>query len=410
MLELNTENGAQVVSKEDYIDANMTLTEPGQEPFVAELEVRGRGNSTWDWDKKPYRLKLKDSSKLLGMPKSKHWVLLANYADKTLMRNDIAFMFSDSIGMAYTTRSRYIELHVNGAYQGVYQLVEHIRPDNDRVDIAEMEVTDTEGDALTGGYVLEIDFRMGLDFCLSDINQQIYPYCEGGVNALREDDYCMDSRYGMQPFCVDEPEGLLTPDWAPQRDYITQYFYDTEEALFGNDFTDPEIGYAAYLDVDSTINYYIINELFKNADGAVSSAYLHKPRNGKLYFGPIWDFDLALGNAGYDDLDKTYGWHIRKASWFDRLFQDPAFEAKVKQRWQVLKAEGKLEQIFQYAEARAEWLEIQQQKNFERWPIFYWQTWYTRLILGSYEAEVSEMIRWQRERMEWIDQQWSDDL
>src|SRR5690606_30616038 len=157
---LNTENAAEVVSKENYINATMTLTEPGEAPFEAELEVRGRGNSTWDWDKKPYRLKLKDSSKLLDLPKSKHWVLLANYADKTLIRNDIAFMFSDSIGMAYTTRSRHIEVHVNGSYEGVYQLVEHIRLDNDRVDIAEMEPTDTEGEALTGGYLIEIDFRM----------------------------------------------------------------------------------------------------------------------------------------------------------------------------------------------------------------------------------------------------------
>ena len=191
--------------------------------------------------------------------------------------------------------------------------------------------------------------------------------------------------------------------WAAQRNYIETYIADTETALFGNQFSDPVLGYAAYLDVDSTINYYIINELFKNADGASSSAFLYKKRGDKLFFGPIWDFDLALGNAGYNGLDTTYGWHIRNAPWFARLFQDPAFEAKVKARWQVLKTEGKLEQVFQYTQARALWLEQQQAKNFNLWQIFYWETWYTRIILGTYDLEVKEMIRWQRERMQWMD-------
>lgn len=407
VLNLTTENGAAIVSKDDYINGVISLSAEGQETFEAELEVRGRGNSTWDWDKKPYRLKLKTSAKLLDMPKSKHWVLLANYADKTLMRNDIAFMFSRSIGMEYTTRDRYVELHLNGVYRGVYQLVEHIRVDNDRVNIPELSIDDTAADKISGGYLMEIDFRMHLNFCQSAFNQSIYPYCAGGVNALRNEDYCMDSSYGMNPFCLKNPEDLLLPEWSAQRNYITQYFNDTEAALFGNDFADPVVGYAAYIDVDSAVNYYIINELFKNVDGAVASAFLHKKRDGKLFFGPIWDFDLGLGNAGYDDVDKTYGWHIRKAPWFDRLFQDPAFDAKVKARWQELKAEGKLEQIFQYAEARALWLDQQQEKNFNLWQIFYWQTWYTRVILGSYDAEVAEMIRWQRERMQWMDGQLS---
>jgi hypothetical protein len=298
-------------------------------------------------------------------------------------------------------------MHLNGVYRGVYQLVEHIRVDNDRVNIPELSVDDTAADKISGGYLMEIDFRMHLNFCQSAFNQSIYPYCAGGVNALRNEDYCMDSSYGMNPFCLKNPEDLLLPEWSAQRNYITQYFNDTEAALFSNNFADPVVGYAAYIDVDSAVNYYIINELFKNVDGAVASAFLHKKRDGKLFFGPIWDFDLGLGNAGYDDVDKTYGWHIRTAPWFDRLFQDPAFDAKVKARWQELKAEGKLEQIFQYAEARALWLDQQQEKNFNLWQIFYWQTWYTRVILGSYDAEVAEMIRWQRERMQWMDGQLS---
>jgi hypothetical protein len=209
--------------------------------------------------------------------------------------------------------------------------------------------------------------------------------------------------FGMDPACLKEPETLLAPEWAAQRAYLEKYYADFEAALFGADFKDAAKGYAAYVDVDSVVDYYLINELFKNVDGAVASFFIVKQRDGKFSFGPIWDFDLALGNAGYNDVDKTFGWHIRKATWFARFFEDPAFAAKVKARWAALKTAGKFEEIFQYAQARASWLEKMQQKNFTTWPIFSWVTWYTRYVGGSYSAEVTEMLRWQRERYAWMD-------
>lgn len=404
---LYTDNGNPIISKEDYVTGTFSLSDEGVELAGGTLRIRGRGNSTWEWPKKPYRLKLDESTPLLDMPKSKNWVLLANYADKTLMRNDIAFMFSERIGMEYTTRAEYTEVWMNDVYQGVYQLVEHIRIDSDRVDIHELEVTDTDAESVTGGYLFEIDFRMHKDYCLGEAGTRD-PVCVEGVNTSREGVLCLDSSHGMNPLCLDEPETLLEPEWSVQREYIETYFADMEVALFGDNFADPDTGYAAYLDVDSTVNYYIINELFKNPDGASASAYLTKKRNDKLFFGPIWDFDLSLGNAGYGDVDKTDGWHIRKASWFARLFEDPAFEAKVKTRWQELKENGSFEVIFLYAEARATWLQKAQQRNFDLWPIFYWKTWYTRIIMGSYNGEVAEMIRWQRERYNWMDKQLSN--
>lgn len=405
ILNIYTDNGAPVTSREEYLPGTFELIDNNEISAQGVLEIRGRGNSTWDWDKKPYRIKLETSSPMLNMPKSRHWVLLANYADKTLIRNDIAFMFSESLDMAFTPRSRHIEFHFNGAYQGAYQLTDQIRVDNDRVDIPELEVTDQSEDLISGGYLLEIDFRLNRDFCQTAFNQQIYDYCAGGVNALREVEFCIDSDFGMEPFCLKDPDYLMEPEWAAQREYIEEYIAQTEEALFGDDFADPDTGYAAYLDVDSTVNYYIINELFKNADGATASAYLYKQRDGKLFFGPIWDFDLALGNAGYDGLANTSGWRIRQAPWFERLFQDPAFEQKVKQRWAELKSEGKINRIFEYAKARAIWMEEQQQQNFNLWQIFYWETWYTRVLPGSYRAEVNEMLRWQHERALWMDAQ-----
>lgn len=403
VLNITTTGSAPIVSKETYLTGTFALTGENITSADGTLEVRGRGNSTWAWDKKPYRLKLTNSVEMLGMPASKHWVLLANYADKTLMRNDIAFMFSRSVGMEYTVRNQYVELMLNGKYQGVYQLVEHIRVAKDRVNVPELKVADTDAEKITGGYLMEVDFRMHKDYCIGNSWES---FCSNGVNLDRQKTFCVDSNHGMNPFCMDTPETLLEPAWAAQRDYIAKYIADTETALFGNNFADPALGYAAYIDVDSAVNYFLINELFKNPDGAVASFYLYKKRNGKLFFGPVWDFDLALGNAGYDDVDKTYGWHIRDAAWFDRLFQDPAFKSKVNARWNSLKAEGKLDYIFKYAEARATWLDKQQKKNYTIWSVTDFAEWIQHGShggTGSYEAETKEMIRWQRERNKWID-------
>ncbi|HSC67549.1 MAG TPA: CotH kinase family protein [Cellvibrio sp.] len=405
VLNITTVDSAPILSRETYINASFSLTGEGIAAVEGTTEIRGRGNSTWDWEKKPYRLKLANSTELLGMPASKHWVLLANYADKTLIRNDLAFMFSRSLGMEYTVRSQYVEVVLNGVYRGVYQLAEHIRVAKDRVNIPELKVTDTAVDKISGGYLIEVDFRMGRNYCVDNTWES---FCVNNVNLERAATFCVDSTYGMDPFCLDTPETLLDASWSAQRDYISKYIGDTEAALFSATFTDAQLGYAAYIDVDSAINYFLINELFKNPDGATASFFLYKKRGGKLFFGPVWDFDLAMGNAGYGGLDLTSGWRTRNAPWFNRLFEDPAFAAKVKARWNSLKAEGKLEYIFQYAQARATWLDKQQQKNYQLWSVTNIADWIrhgTHGGTGSYEAEVKELIRWQRERYQWMDTQ-----
>ena len=383
VLNITTTGSAPIVSKDDYLSGNFSLDVAGAASVQGVLEIRGRGNSSWDWPKKPYRLKLANSTELLGMPAGKHWVLLANYVDKTMMRNDIAFMLSRHAGMEYTVRSQYVELNINGAYQGVYQLAEHIRIAKDRVNVPELKAGDTALDKISGGYLFEFDFRRGEAFCISSL-------------------------HGMSPLCVSSPETLLEATWSAQRSYIQTYFTSTETAIFATNFADTENGYAKYIDVDSAINYYLINELFKNVDGAVTSAYLYKKRDGKLFFGPIWDFDLSMGNAGYSDVEKTYGCHIRRAAWFGRLFEDPAFRTKVRARWQVLKDDGTLDYILQYAQARATWLETQQIKNYRKWSITDVASWVNHVSRGTYDLEVKELIRWQKARTQWMDRYISD--
>jgi len=388
VLSVATDNGAEISSKEDYASAKYTMkSDAGQIIDDSTLDIRGRGNSTWEMPKKPYRVRLTDSAPLMGMPANRHWVLLANYSDKTLIRNDVAFEMSRRLGLEYTPRSTFVELWVNGTDRGIYQLTEHIRIADERVNIPQLDEGDTAPDKITGGYLIEIDARRGEDFC--------YESPKTGV-----------------VFCLSDPEDLLEPGWENQRAYIEAYINQTEDALFSDHFTDPATGYAAYIDVDSAVNYYLVNEWVKNVDSPqFSSVYLYKKRDGKLTFGPVWDFDLAIGNVDYTnnfgDPGDPAGWYVRKAPWFARLFQDPAFEAKVKARWAQLEASGAVEGIFTYIDNRASRLSGVQTNNFQIWDILNTKVWPNRVVTGSYEGEVNAMKTWLRTRTNWIDSQLS---
>lgn len=372
---INTVNAEEITSKDVYLTGTYEITDlDGTRLHEGSLEIKGRGNYTWILPKKPYRLKLTDSAVLMGMPSNRHWVLLANYADKTMLRNDVAFELSRMLGMAYTPRSVFVELYLNGSYRGVYQLTEHIRIGKNRVNIPELKVTDTSESMISGGYLIEVDERRGEDFCF-------------------------DSTRTPMVFCLVNPETLLEPEWEPHRQYIVDYIRQTDEAIFGAQFKDSETGYAAYIDVDSAINYYLINELFKNYDGNLMfSTFLYKKRNGKLTFGPIWDFDIAIGNFTLADVDKTDGWYIRNAPWFKRMFEDPAFEQKVKTRWNQMKTEGMLNALFQYIDIRAAYLKDAQVNNFKIWPI----------PTSSYQGEIDAMNEWLRLRIIWMDARLSE--
>jgi hypothetical protein len=315
------------------------------------------------------------------MPSSRHWVLLANYADKTLLRNDIAFELSRRLGMAYTPRAEFVELYLNGTYEGIYQLGEHVRVAPDRVNVPELRVTDTSDVAITGGYLLEIDELRGEAFCF-----------ETGRTAM--------------VFCAKSPETLLDPAWARHRAYIEGYVRALDSTIFAPSFADPRAGYAAFLDVASAVDYYLLNELFKNVDADLRrSTFLYKPRGGKLTFGPVWDFDLAIGNANYFGADRVEGWYVRQAPWFTRLFEDPAFDARVRARWRQLRADGTVASLMTYASDRGTYLSRVQARNFERWPILSTWVWPNRVVTGSYTGELIAMGDWLFSRAQWMDAQ-----
>ena len=346
---VDTQNGWAINSKETFVPAALRIegTEEYEGLEDVTCEIRGRGNTTWEWPKKPYLVKMEKKQGVLGMPKHKRWVLLANFMDRTLMRNLVSMKVASLTRLDWTPRCVPVELVLNGVHKGSYLLIEQVRVDKNRVNITEMEPTDNDGEAVTGGYLLELDFHYDNEVQWGD------PH--GG---------CVQwGRNGGIPFGVKYPdEDDLT---SQQLTYIKNYVYETAEVLYGDNFTDPENGYAKYIDVDSFIDYWIVFEVMGNHElGNPGSVYMHKDRGGKLVAGPCWDFDWGVlsyrtsPRAEYDLLND-------EAIWYARLFQDPAFRAKVKARFQELLPE--LKKIPDYMDECEKLLTESAKLNFAMW-------------------------------------------
>lgn len=338
-------------------------------PFKGAMKIKIRGNTTRLMPKKPFKIKLDAPASLLGMPSDCEWVLLANYSDKTLLRNSTAFEMGRRMGMAYTPRSQIVELSVNGQNLGTYLLAEQIKVSPARVNIRAIDIT--------GGYLLELDRRL-----------------DGRV---------ITTSRGI-PYVLKEPEVPSTQ----QINYITKHMQEIEDVLQSRDFADPRRGYAQYIAVDQFVDWYLINEITKNADAAdLSSIYFYKSSGQKLVIGPIWDFDLAFGNLNYSDAQNPTGWWIRTNSpWFARLFQDPAFEARVKARWSDLRSHSlDRNSLLRLIEGEAAALDDMQRRNFEIWDILNKYVWPNRVVTGSYYGEIKVLEDWLSARMIWMDQQ-----
>ncbi|MBK5722615.1 CotH kinase family protein [Dysgonomonas sp. Marseille-P4677] len=381
LLTINTENRKPITSKEDYINATFLLESRNEKGEIieklleGETEIRGRGNSTWEMEKKPYRLKLSKSSEMLGMPKNKHWVLLANYSDKTLIRNELAFEISRRMGFTYTPRMKYVDVVLNGDNIGNYMLGEHIRIDKDRVNIAELEPTDTN---ISGGYLLEIDERKG-------------------------EPVWFETNLGEMIFCVNRPENIP----SDQKEYIKNYIQNIEDILYGINEVNTVAELPKYLDIKSFIDYLLLNEMSKNVDGNLRlSTFVYKNKDDdKLYFGPVWDYDIAFGNVDYDNCEKTYDWHARnKANWYKEFFRHPEFDQMVTNRWKELRSD-KLKDLHPFIDALAEEMQISQSKNFTRWPILDKRVWPNPIITGSYQGEIDYLKSWLTQRLNWMDQE-----
>lgn len=344
---INTERGASIVSKEEYVNASLSIQGLSADESMEDVvcQVRGRGNTTWSWPKKPYLIKLDKKASVLGMPKHKRWILLANFLDRTLMRNMVSMKVASMTGLAWTPHCVPVELVLNGQHKGSYLLIEQVRVDKNRVNITEMSKEDNTGDAVTGGYLLECDFHY-----------------DNEVQWIDNHGKCVQMDNGI-PFGVKYPdsEDLTTA----QLTYIKNYISEVAGTLYGPNFKDPENGYAKYLDIDSFVDYWIVFEVMGNHElGNPGSVYMHKDRGGKLVAGPCWDFDWGVLSYRSSPQGKT-GLINRNAIWYARLFEDPVFAEKVKNRFQELLPQ--LQTIPDYMDALQKQLSESAKYNFRMW-------------------------------------------
>ncbi|RYD82751.1 MAG: hypothetical protein EOP53_02855 [Sphingobacteriales bacterium] len=377
-LYINTTGNAQVTSKDIYVSGTLkTVSNFKDITYEGKTEVKGRGNSTWSMPKKPYRIKLDKKASLLGMPESKNWVLLANYADKTLIRNELAFILSRNMNRSFTVKSRYVEFYLNGQYLGSYQLTEQVKEGKGLVDIEEQAKGTIALPDLSGGYLIEQD-----------------------LFATGEPVYFKTAK--NMPFVIKYPdEDEINQQ---QKDYIKSHFQKLEDALYASNFTDPVNGYRKYFDVNSYVDYYIINEVIGNPD-AFRSTYMFKKRNDdKIYVGPVWDFDKAANNdnrLGDQVNGLMYNSAFEPKIWFKRLMEDPAFRQRIKSRWNELKpAILALPNAIDPLEKK---LAVSQVRNFTRWDILKKQSYLELVVNGSYQGEITYLRRFLTNHINWLD-------
>lgn len=393
-----TTNGGQTIPDDPKIIATMGVIDNGSgnrnnltDPYNnynGYIEIETRGESSQMFPKKSYSVETVDATgenlnvELLGFPAENDWILYAPYTDKSMMRNEITFKLSRDIGR-YATRTRACEVVLNGDYQGIYTLMEKIKVDKNRVDIASLKPDEISGDDLTGGYILRVDKWDNND----------YPaWNSGGID-----------------FQYFDPKGedVVTQ----QQTYIKNFMNGVNSSISGAGLANPETGYAKYIDVPSFIDNMLLSELGKNVDGFRFSTYMYKDKDskgGKLVLGPLWDFNLAYGNVDYNDAveQPAGGWLYNdfRVSWFPRLMQDATFKNKMKTRWDSLRVdELSNARITFLIDSMAARYSESQVRNYQRWPILGVYVWPNQYIGNTYAEEVAWFKNWIITRANWMD-------
>ncbi len=385
------------------------LTDPYNN-YNGKIGIEIRGSSSQMFPKKQYAVETRDALgndldvSLLGFPAESDWVLFAPYNDKSLMRDVLAYRIASDMGR-YASRSKFCEVVLNGEYVGVYVLLEKVKRDANRVNIKKLEAADISGTALTGGYIIKIDKTDG------EGNDGWYsnylPYPQSSFKTFYQYHY-------------PKPEDIV----QQQKTYIQQAIFNFETVMYySNNFSDQATGYPKYLDVDSFVDFILVNEVTKNVDGYRLSTYLYKNRddiNTKFFAGPVWDFNLGFGNANYYDGWKTTGWEIEYLTdyltnmqgeyfltpfWWKKLYNDNDFRNKVYARWQIFKNQ-KLNsaQIIGYVDSLTVLLDESKTRNFAKWPVLGEWVWPNYYVGQTFEQELTYLKSWINSRLTWLDQ------
>lgn len=393
---IHTENAQEVVIKDLYLRGIISvISENGTKIYTDSLEIKGRGNASWDFPKKPYRLKLYNKTNMLGLPaREKNWTLISNYGDKTLMRNLLAFDLSQRVEMPYTPAGKPVDVFLNGEYKGTYQLCDQIEVNPNRVAVEKMPETTTTLPDLSGGYLLEMD-----------------AYADREISWFR-------SQRNYIPVTIKYPKDDEIIN--VQHKYIENYFNEMENVLYSSKYNDPANGYRKYLDMETFLRHFLIGELSGNTD-TYWSVYMYKFRNStadplrdKFYFGPVWDFDIA-----YENDYRTYpintnpNWIYNSTgsaangvkNWVNRIFSDPQTLVDLKRIYSYYRDRNIISEdaLVGVAEQYANEMYQSQLLNFKRWNILNTNVHMNFQSLGSYEAEVDFMKNFIKNRVKWMD-------
>ena len=389
----------RIVGNMEVLNDASGFNELGDAPtgYNGLISIEIRGSSSQMFPKKSYAFETQDAAgennnvSLLGMPEENDWILYGPYSDKSLMRNALVFELGEKLNR-YTPRRRYCEVLINEDYQGVYMLMENIKRDANRVDIAKLLPEDIEGNEVTGGYILKVDKFTG-DFDGGWTSP--YPTVAGAENFIQ--------------FHKPEADDLN----APQMEYIEGHITAFEDALAGPDFTDPELGYSPFVDVNSFVDLYLINELSKNIDGYRLSTYFYKQKDsngGKIVMGPWWDYNLSLGNADYCEGANTEGFEVdtdcgnTNPFWWERMLEDPAYRDLTRCLWEDYRsAAWSNESIHNTIDSLAALLGEAQVREYARWPRLGEYVWPNAFVGQTYEEELDYMRDWIDDRLAWLD-------
>ncbi len=397
----------KINSKDDYRKSKLEIVGNGIAQGLwsydkDEVEIRLRGNSTMWLPKKPFRVKFPEKISLLGLShtKEKSWVLLANDADKTLLRNAVALAVSRTLlqrnnpidyhhekAVLFTPATQYVDVYVGDTYQGVYHLTDQVQSAPGRVTLDKPGKTASTPE-ITGGYLMEIDGFADGEFSWFQTSRNMkitlkYPDME--------DDYT--DRYNMKE--------------DTRYKYISNYVQTAENTLFGSNYQDATSGWRKYFDQATLVDYYLISEFCGNPD-AWWSTYMYKLRDSdsqKLFFGPVWDFDIA-----FDNDKRLYNAPNRlmldvahdPKTWVSRLFGDPALKSAVKARWNQMKVRMR-ENALAVVENDSKKIERSREANFEVWKISTQSLGHAQPAPAGYEAGLTQLRNYINNRFVYLD-------
>ena len=335
------------------------------------LQIRARGNTTFNWDKKAFNMKFEKQAKIFDMPKHKRWCMIANYCDATLLRNVTAYYASSLTSLKWAPRGQFVELVYNGTYVGNYWLCEHVRVDKDRVAITETPLKDTSAE--NTGYLVEYDFHA---------TSTSKPYWTSYINTQQQPDWNNRSstnvRYGMK---YPDENDVSDAQYNYIKNYIRSWEVDIRDRLTTNPATadeEYEKYIAKYIEPVSFIDYWLIYEVCLNHElRNPGSVFVHKDveggvAGGKLIAGPTWDFDYGTFNFEYTDGGwypehvKRYELYLEDGIWYAHLFKNAKMKALAKERWAVLKP--KFETMPNFIREQGKYLKESAKENFQIWP------------------------------------------